>query len=373
MMTIWPRPTLAVLFCLVAMLTSRSALANEARAAFLEWHVPLESSGCMPYGTPAIDVGRLFVVCSGIEAYATDSGRPLWRSASIQYEPHRIVTAGGRVLVVEATVSALDANSGEKKWEFRPDDNASLGRAVAIGDHLFFGTASHRLYCIQISDGKTLWQTDLAQAWEFSAVVRGLAEDGNVLYATVEQWRSANGTESSGWLIALDAKTGKILWRYSTGANDQRRGFSSSPVVTPSLVLAADYLSNAIEAVDRKTGQQIWRFEGEHAFVGFPEAPLVAGGKVYAASGDRYVYALELASGRLVWKTKMPASNEAYALCGKSILVSYRGLAAVNLNTGQLEQTLISGRDEFVTSDFATQENLIFIAGPKGVYAFGCE
>jgi outer membrane protein assembly factor BamB len=267
----------------------------------------------------------------------------------------------------------LDANSGEKKWEFRPDDNASLGRAVAIGDRLFFGTASHRLYCLQISDGKTLWQTDLAQAWEFSAVVRGLAEDGNVLYATVEQWRSANGTKSSGWLIALDAKTGKILWRYSAGANDQRRGFSSSPVVTPSLVLAADYLSNAIEAVDRKTGQQIWRFEGERGFVGFPEAPLVADGKVYAASGDRYVYALELASGRLLWKTKMPASNEAYALCGKSILVSYRGLAAVNLNTGQLEQALISGRDEFVTSDFATQENLLFIAGPKGVYAFGCE
>ena len=297
----------------------------------------------------------------------------MWKSKSIQYDPHRIVTANGRVLVVEAAVSALDASTGEKKWEFRPDDNASLGRAVAIGDHLFFGTASHRLYCVQVSDGKTLWQTDLAQAWEFPAVVRGLAEDGNVLYATVEQWRSANGTKSSGWLIALDAKTGRTIWRYSSGTHDQRRGFSSSPVITPNLVLAADYFSNAIEAVDRKTGQYIWRFEGERGFVGFPEAPLVTNGKVYAASGDRYAYALELASGRLLWKAKMPASNEAYALCGTSMLISYRGLSAVNLDSGLVEQTLISGRDEIVTSDFVVQENLTFIAGPGGIYAFDCE
>lgn len=370
----WPGRMFAGLLCLLLVAGLAGTIASSAGLATrLLWRSPLEPAGCMPYGSPAADASKLFVVCSGIQAYSQDSGRPLWHSGTIHYNPHRVLTAGGHVLVVEATVSALDEQTGEKKWEFRPDDNASLGRALAIGDHLFFGTSSHRVYCLQVSDGKMLWQTDLGQGWEYPAVVRGLAGEGKVLYATLEQWRSVNGTKSSGWLIALDARTGKTIWRYSTGAGDQRRGFSSSPVLTPRLVLAGDYLNNAIEAVDRKTGRPVWRFEGERGFIGFPEAPVVVDANVYAASGDRYVYSLQLASGRLVWRTKMPASNEAFALCGKAILVNYRGLAAIDLKTGQVEQTLIAGASEFVTSDFAHAGNQLFIAGPKAVYAFACD
>lgn len=367
----WPKVTVTLLS--LAILASAPAVAQDIRTVSLTWRSPLESSGCMPYGTPSVDREKVFLVCSGVRAYASDSGRLLWKSESVQYEPHSIVTALGRLIVVEARVSALDEDTGEKKWEFRPDDNASLGRAVVLGDRVFFGTASHRLYCLRVSDGKVQWRTDLGSDWRFAAVVRGVAADGKVLYATVEQWRSENGTKSSGWLIALNEKTGNVIWRYCTGTDDERRGLSSSPVITSDLVLAADYLSNAIEAVNRKTGRQIWRFQGERGFVGFPEAPLVAGAMVYAGSGDRYVYALDLASGHLAWKTKMPASNEAYALCGKSILVNYRGLAALDLKTGKLVQTLISGRDEFVTSDFAAQEKRLFVAGPTGLFAFGCE
>jgi outer membrane protein assembly factor BamB len=137
-------------------------------------------------------------------------------------------------------------------------------------------------------------------------------------------------------------------------------------------VLAGDYLSNAIEAIDRKTGRQVWRFEGEPGFVGFPEAPVVVGTNVYIGSGDTYMYAINLLTGRLIWRTKMLASIESYALCGTELLVNYHGLATLNLQTGHLNQTLLPSRNEFVTSDFATIENHSFIAGPKGVYAFAC-
>lgn len=336
------------------------------------WQAPFDPAGCMPFGSPAVDRGRLFVVCSGIQAYAQDSGRALWHSAQVEYNPHKAVTAEGRVLVVEATVSALDEETGEKKWEFRPDANASLGRATTQGNRLFFGTSSHRLYALRVSDGKRLWETDLGREWEYPAVVRGLAADARVLYAAVEQWRAANGKKSSGWIIALDAKTGRTLWRYSTGSGEQRRGFSSSPVIASELVLAGDYLSNAIEAIDRRTGRQVWRFEGEPGFVGFPEAPVVAGANVYAGSGDTYMYAIDLLTGHRIWRTKMPASIESYALCGTALLVNYHGLATLNPQTGHFDQPLLPSINEFVTSDFATIENHSFIAGPKGVYAFAC-
>jgi outer membrane protein assembly factor BamB len=368
------RPAMAALcvLTLISPLPPTTLSADDSSAVRPLWQSRFDSAGCLPFGTPALDEGKLFVVCSGIQAYAQDSGRALWHSQQVQYNPHKAITAGGRVLVVEATVSALDEKTGEKEWEFRPDANASLGRAATQGNRLYFGTSSHRVYAVRVSDGKLLWQTDLGQAWEYPAVVRGLAAAGRVLYATVEQWRTENGTKASGWLIALDAKSGRQLWRYSTGSGDQRRGFSSSPVVTSGVVLAADYLSNAIEAIDRRTGRQVWRFEGERGFVGFPEAPLVVGTNVYAGSGDTYVYAVELLTGRLIWRTKMPASSEGYALCGTDLLVSYHGLSALNLDTGKVDQTALLRTDEFVTSDFASDGKHLFIAGPKGIYAFSC-
>jgi|CZKJ01.1.fsa_nt_gi outer membrane protein assembly factor BamB len=368
-----PRPAIAAVLAVtvISFLTPAAQSADSALVRPL-WDERSDSLGCAPFGTPAVEGNKLFIVCGGIRAYAQDSGRELWHSEQGEYNPHKVVTAGGRVLVVEAAVSALDAQTGQKKWEFRPDANASLGRATTQGNRLYFGTSSHRLYAVRISDGKILWQTDLGQEWKYPAVVRGLAAAGRVLYATVEQWRTENGKQASGWLIALDAKTGRIFWRYSTGSGDQRRGLSSSPVVTPKLVLAGDYLSNAIEAIDRRTGREVWRFEGERGFVGFPEAPVIGGDKVYAASGDTYVYAIGLLTGRLIWRTKMPASNESYALCGTDLVVNYHGLAALDLRTGRIEQTLLQGTGEFVTSDFATLKGHFFIAGPKGVYGFDC-
>ena len=51
-------------------------------------------------------------------------------------------------------------------------------------------------------------------------------------------------------------------------------------------MLVSDASSNAVVAIDRFTGQEAWRFRGLPGYVGFQEAPLVRGGRVYAASGD---------------------------------------------------------------------------------------
>jgi outer membrane protein assembly factor BamB len=344
---------------------------NDRAGVRVLWQASV-APGYQPSGTPATSNGVLFVISSGLRAYALDSGRALWNSQFQTYNPRSIVAGNGRVFVVEATVAALDAATGHKIWEFTPDANASLGRSALKGNRLYFGTSAHDLYALRISDGKVLWHAELGHEWEYPAVVRGLTATRGTLYAAVEQWRTINGTRTSGWLIALDSKSGKTLWRFWTGSGSQRRGFSSSPVVTSRLVLVADYLGNAIEAIDRKTGKEVWRFEGARGFVGFPEAPIVVGNSVYAGSGDMYVYAINLLTGRLVWRTKMPAANEAYTRCGKELLVSYNGLAALDRRSGRIDNTLLGSTDESVTSDFATFNKHSFVAGPKGVYAFAC-
>ena len=322
--------------CLLAFLTH--AVPGSARSPLvslrLAWQTPLASAGA-PGSIPAVAGGRLFLVSSGVEAYSLDTGKALWQSPLRSYAPRSLVAARGLVFVAEATVSALDAGSGRKLWEFTPDANASLGRAATDGRALYVGTAGHRLYALRASDGKQLWATDLGPDWTCPAVVRGVTVQEDRVYATVEQWRDPKGRTSTGWLIALETGNGRVIWRYGIGEGAQRKGLSSSPLVTPHLVVAADFLSNAIVGVDRRSGREVWRFHGEPGFAGFPEAPVLLGKVVYAGSGDSYVYALDAATGHLRWRTKRPSSVDGYALCGRGLLVNDQQLTMLEPPTGR--------------------------------------
>ena len=363
----------ALLAALLALaVTLLPATAEDRVSARLLWRAPIQVGGDPPVGIPATDGRHLFVISSQVEAFDLHTGRLLWRVPVRQYLPRSLVANRDAVFVAEETVSALDSRTGRTLWEFRPDANAALGRATVDGGTFYFGTSSHRLYALRASDGRQLWVTNLRPNSEYAAVVRGVAVRKGRVYAAGEQWRSRNGNISSGWLIALEAKTGKILWRYETGADAERKGLTSTPVVTSRFVLVSDYLSNAVVAVDRRTGREIWRFQGEPGFVGFPEAPVVAREMVYAASGDTYAYALDLRTGHLLWRTKTPSANEAYALCGRSLLLNYQGLAALDPRTGRITQMLLNGEYEFPTSAFAVAGKRVFVLGPKAVYALVC-
>jgi outer membrane protein assembly factor BamB len=371
----WLKPSRqSALFFIMAFLVVAlsTALAQETTALHLAWRMPLNSVGDPPIGIPAIADDRLFVVASDIRAYSVSNGRLLWQAPLQSYAPRALVVSSGMVIIPEAMISARDIRTGNKIWEFTPDANASLGRAAADSSAFYCGTSSHHIYALRLSDGQKLWSTDLAPEWEYPAVVRGISIFDETVYAALEQWRNEKGTNSSGWLIALEAKTGKLLWRFKTGDGNQRKGLSSSPLVTSQLVITGDYLSNAVVAVDRKTGQEAWRFQGEPGFVGFPETPVLIGDVIYAASGDTYVYALDLATGRLKWRSKMPGANEAYVICGENILVNHLGLSVLDPQNGHTIQVALHGEDEFPTSGFAVNGKNVFVLGPKAVYAFSC-
>jgi outer membrane protein assembly factor BamB len=342
------------------------------------WRTPLAPNGQAPQGTPALSHSRFFLAHEGITAYSRKTGKLEWQVPVRKYLPQALLFKNGALLVVEENITALDEKSGRMLWEFTPDANASLGRAAVRGSTLCFGTSSHRVYALDVRSGRQRWVTDVGPDWTLLGAVRGIAMDRHIVYVGAEQWRTENGSASSGWLIALNARTGKELWRYHTGDGEERRGISSSPKIAEkklvgNLLLASDYLGNAVIAVNRQTGKEEWRFEGERGFVGFPEAPLADSSTVYAASGDKNVYALDLKTGRLQWRTPMPASNLAYTLCGKNLLVSYQGLSALDPRNGKVLESLLQHNEEFPTSDFSTDGNHVFFAGSVAIYEYSCK
>jgi len=93
-------------------------------------------------------------------------------------------------------------------------------------------------------------------------------------------------------VAALDARTGRTLWRFPAGV------IEASPLLAGGRVYFGSW-DRRIYALDRRTGRLVWSFSTGDRVKG---GVALAGRTVYAGSYDGYLYALDARSGRLRWK-----------------------------------------------------------------------
>jgi len=117
-------------------------------------------------------------------------------------------------------VYAIDAVTGEEFWHYKhkmgPITTFCCGpnnRGVAIeGDKLFMGTLDAKLVALDAKTGKLLWQTEIADPEKgYSETMAPTVIDGKVLIGT-------NGGEYGvrGFVKAYNAADGKLLWTFYT-------------------------------------------------------------------------------------------------------------------------------------------------------------
>ena len=117
-------------------------------------------------------------------------------------------------------VYAIDAVTGEEYWHYKqklgPIVTVCCGnnhRGVAIeGGKLFMGTIDAKLVALDAKTGKLLWETQIADPEKgYSETMAPAVVDGKVLIGT-------NGGEYGvrGFVKAFDAKDGKLLWTFYT-------------------------------------------------------------------------------------------------------------------------------------------------------------
>ena len=115
-------------------------------------------------------------------------------------------------------VYAIDAATGEEYWHYKqklgPIVTVCCGnnnRGVAIdGGKLFMGTIDAKLVALDAKTGKLLWETKIADPEKgYSETMAPAVVDGKVLIGT-------NGGEYGvrGFLKAFDAADGKLLWTF---------------------------------------------------------------------------------------------------------------------------------------------------------------
>lgn len=106
--------------------------------------------------------------------------------------------------------------------------------------------------------------------------------------------------------LALAEFTGPapLAWRW---AQPTRVASGGVPQIQGDRVYVA--VGGRIYAVDRTTGNTIWRFpRGEAAEANFRNGCILADGKVFAAADDGSVYAVDAATGNLAWQHLHPVA-----------------------------------------------------------------
>lgn len=149
---------------------------------------------------------------------------------------------------------AFDARTGRLRWKL-PTRTPVIGDGLLAdgGRTLYIGLGSGRMGKVETADGRLLWLFDFGD---------GQAQGRPALYGD----RLVFGAWDTR-LYCLDALTGERLWSWSNG--NPQRFFSPGHVV-----------------------------------------PRIAAGKVFLVAPDRYVTALDLRTGRQLWRVKQRRARE---------------------------------------------------------------
>jgi polyvinyl alcohol dehydrogenase (cytochrome) len=260
---------------------------------------------------------------------------------------------------------AINRQTGKLGWTFSA--SAAIRGAITVKKQdaaltAYFADYSTNVYAVDALTGKQLWN-NRAGFDQQSSCTGSVVVYGNMVYvpiSSIEVASAAYGTypccSSSGGIVALDAVTGKEVWRHRVIQNEpiesgKKRngkpfyGPSGAPVwcsptidVKRGLVfigtgenysIPTTNTSDAIQALDLKTGKLVWNFQATNGDMynlacpslnncpgqagpdlDFGMAPILvkrADGQDILVAGQKsgMVYALSPDMGKLIWKQRI--------------------------------------------------------------------
>ncbi|MDB5299786.1 MAG: Pyrrolo-quinoline quinone repeat-containing protein [Phycisphaerales bacterium] len=236
--------------------------------------------------TPLVLEGRVFLGDLDGIFHAVDArnGQKLWAfdsGGSIHSSANYLGEKRDRIVFGTdgADIFCLNAVTGEKLWEQKAGDRINGAPAVARGAALVSGCDA-QLRALQAADGRELYTTDLGALCPGSATVAGD--------------RIVMGTDQ-GRVLCISADTHQQLWLYD--AVGEHAMVYSSPATSAGVVVfgARD---RHVYAVELATGKELWKFPTRGDV---DSSPAISAGRVYVGSKDKKLYVIDLKSGKELW------------------------------------------------------------------------
>jgi outer membrane protein assembly factor BamB/predicted phosphodiesterase len=181
-----------------------------------------------------------------IKAVNIKSGKTIWAN-NVQGPVYSTPVAGKSVVAVgtvDGKITGFDLKKGNKLWEVTAGTPV-LADGIAEGDLLYIGGGSSAFYKIEMTSGKVIWKFD-----GISGLIQGqpALSEKNVVFGAWDRH-----------LYCLDKKTGELVWKWNNGKPHQLYSPGNiAPVIANGkvFIVAPDRCMTAIDLV---SGKQIWR------------------------------------------------------------------------------------------------------------------
>ncbi|CAM3796225.1 outer membrane protein assembly factor BamB [Rheinheimera salexigens] len=276
----------------------------------------------------------------------------------------------------EGIVAAYDLSTGKRKWQFdlrKPDGgsawqnisslwsggNARISGGISFGyDKLFLGTENGEVFALSPQTGELLWRVEV----KGEVLAKPAVGEGLVVVAT-----------GAGTLIALHPDSGEQRWEFE---NEQPaltlRGVGEPVIHAGGVIYGSGSGHVGVVIADR--GYQAWEEQiavptgstDLSRLADVDASPIVVGNAIIAIGYNGELVALEMRSGKALWKRDF-SSFRNMALADDSLyLVDSEGrIAALDSSNGAERWTQYGLHKHFLTGA-TVYKNYIVIGDNQG-------
>lgn len=246
------------------------------------------------------------------------------------------VAANGRIFTLDALsqVTAVSSN-GQVLWTrdmtpaFEETEEAAGGGLAVSSGTLFVTSGFGFISALDATSGEVRWQQELGAAATAPPTV-----SGGVVYVV--------GRDSVAW--AIDARNGRVLW--SLPGTPSGTGYTSggAPALTDRLVILP-FPSAEITGVLRQSGIAVWggAVSGQRigqAYAGFSDItgdPVVSGNTIFAGNAAGRTAAINASSGDRIWTANEGATDPVWPVGNSVFLMSDQNeLVRLSSSTGEV-------------------------------------
>jgi alcohol dehydrogenase (cytochrome c) len=243
---------------------------------------------------------------------------------------------------LDSNVYALALTTGKLEWEYQcnqPEKSGPGPNGVAVAEGKVYGLTPTAAFALSATSGRTIWVNNgLLHTGQGTFGIQPQVTNGRVYLAS--QYGSGPG---GGVLLALNASSGAVLWRFNTVVGREpgvqalgvgAGGAWETPLVSgdgsvtygignPYQTAAAAIAHPAVELytdsevnLDATTGKLRWYYQGvpddfkDYDMQASPISTRTGGIRVVIGSGKMgYVYEMNAGTGKLIWKAPVGAHN----------------------------------------------------------------
>ena len=188
-------------------------------------------------------------------------------------------------------VEVRSAKDGKQVWSVRvgpvgpnkgPQYPGARSTPTVDGTLIFALGSDGDLVCLDAASGASKWhknlRTDFAGQMGQWAYSESVLIDGDMLVCT------PGGSDAT--ILALDKKTGDVIWKTPIAEGDQAAYSSAIAIEVGGVKQYVQFLQKGLVGIDAKTGKFLWRYD--HTAKGSPAnipTPIAQGSYVYSAAG----------------------------------------------------------------------------------------